>query len=169
MGPERQQFYRYTDPSGRVHLVSSLDSLPPEARAKAELLVLDTADTRQQQAILPTSTPLELDGPSFAIGFAAALVLALVYRFMPPSMRWVSRVAVVVGVAALGTGLYFGYLRQTTGAGTSALASPSAFIQDAKDAVEQVKEARRKQEAELRAIQQDNGAVPAKGGSSAKR
>lgn len=169
MGPEGQQFYRYTDPSGRVHIVSSIDSLPPEARGKAELLVLDAAETRQQQAILPTSAPIALDGLSFGIGFAAALVLALVYRFMPQSMRWVSRLAVVVGLAAVGAGLYFGYLRKATGAGKSALASPSAFIQDARDAVEHVKDARRKQEDELRAIQQDNGAVPAKGGSGAKR
>lgn len=159
MGPEQtkpQQFYRYTDGEGRLHIVSSPDSLPPEARAKAQQIELNATHVRAEHVIAPSSPALsfELQGFSFALGFAAALVLALLFRFLPSSLRFVSRLAVVLGVAALGAGLYLGMIRKSTGAADSgALASPGALIQDAKDAVRKVEQRRRDQEAELRAIE----------------
>src|SRR5688572_25181 len=150
MGPETgkaQQFYRYTDADGRVHITTSPDSLPPGARVKAEVVVLDAEATRAEHTVplnrAADAKPFELDGISFGAGFAVALVLAAIFRMMPEGMRWLPKLAVVVAIAALGTGLYLGYLRKTTGTGSGPLASPSAIIQDAKDAVEKVNQKQR--------------------------
>ncbi|HKY37255.1 MAG TPA: hypothetical protein VJN18_15030 [Polyangiaceae bacterium] len=173
MGPEQgkaQQFYRYTDTEGRVHIVTSLGSLPPGARGKAELVVLDAEATRAEHTVpmsgAADAKPFELDGVSFGAGFAVAIVLAAILKMMPEGMRWLPKLAVVVAIAALGTGLYLGYLRKTTGTGSGPLASPSSIIQDAKDAVEKVNQKQREREAELRAIQAE-GATPA--AASSKR
>jgi len=169
MGPESgkaQQFYRYTDADGRVHIVSSPDSLPPQARGKAELIQLDPNATRAEHTVPmehqreSTKPGFELDGLSFGAGFAVALVLAAIFRMMPENMRWLPRLAIVLAIAALGTGLYLGYLRNTTGTGKSPLASPSALIQDAKDAVEKVNQRQREREAELKAIQAEATGMP---------
>jgi hypothetical protein len=91
-------------------------------------------------------------------------VLAVISRMMPEGMRWLPRLAIVAAIAALGTGLYLGYLRKTTGTGTGPLASPSAIIQDAKDAVEKVNQKQRERDAELRAIQAEATGAPAPSG-----
>ena len=140
MGPEtgKQQFYRYTDAEGRVHITTSPDSLPPGARGKADVVVLDAQATRAEHTVPmgqqgESAKPgFELDGLSFGAGFAAALVLAAIFRMMPEGMRWLPKLAIVGGIAVVGTGLYLGYLRKTTGMGSGPLASPSAIIQDAK-------------------------------------
>ncbi len=65
-----------------------------------------------------------------------------------------SRAVLVLGVGALLTGLYFSAVRSSTGAqGGSVLTSPSALIQDAKGAVEQMNLRQKQQEEELRRIQ----------------
>jgi hypothetical protein len=158
MGPEgkTEQYYRYTGPDGRVYIVQSPDSLPAGARDKAELVVLNPARTREEQTLSKDGPRFELQGASFGVGFACALLLALLYRVMPGGMRWFTRMAIVGGIGILGAGLYLGYLRNTTtaaGAAASPLASPSSIIQDARDAVEKAQTARQKQEQEIRDIQ----------------
>ena len=157
MGPGKtEQYYRYTGPDGRVYIVQSPESLPPGARDKAEVVSLDPERVREEHTLSNDGPRFELQGASFGIGFVCALLLALLYRIMPGGMRWVSRLAIVGGVGIIGAGLYLGYLRKTTtGAGTasSPLASPSALIQDARDAVEKAQTARQKQEQEIRDIQ----------------
>jgi hypothetical protein len=168
MGPEtgKQQFYRYTDAEGRVHITTSPDALPPGARGKAELLVLDANATRAEHTVpmgeqAESPKPgFELDGLSFGAGFGAALLLAAIFRMMPEKMRWLPRLAIVGGIAVVGIGLYLGYLRKTTGMGTGPLASPSAIIQDARATVEGVQQRQREREAELRAIQAEATGKP---------
>lgn len=156
MGPEtsrREQYYRYVDAEGRVYITSSAESLPQGARAKAELIELSPQLTRREQTVATGSNVPELHWASFAAGVAVTLLLGWVFRLLPQRLRWLPRLAIVAALAAAGAGLYFGYLRQTTGAGSAPFASPSALIQDARGAVEKVEAHRRAQEAELRAIQ----------------
>ncbi len=168
MGPEgskTEQFFRYTDASGRVHIVSSPDALPPEARAKAELVVLNPEVTRREQAIMPaltTAPKLELHGLSFGAGFASALVLALIFRMMPQDMRWAPKLAIMAVLAVGGGGLYFGYLHQmsgispaASGSSSSPFASPTTLIDDARRTVEQVQQSRKRQEEDLEAIKRE--------------
>jgi hypothetical protein len=172
MGPEtgKQQFYRYTDAEGRVHITTSPDSLPPGARGKAEVVVLDAQATRAEHTVPmgqqgeSTQPGFELDGLSFGAGFAVALVLAAIFKMMPEGMRWLPKLAIVGGIAVVGIGLYLGYLRKTTGMGTGPLASPSAIIQDAKATVENAQQRARAREAELRAIQAEATGAPAPSG-----
>jgi len=88
------------------------------------------------------------------VGFGAALLVALAFRMLPGSMRWVTRLALVVAVGALLTGAYFGAVRRSSGLpGASAFAAPSALIEDAKAAVEQVNQRQKQQDEEIRKIQ----------------
>lgn len=157
MGPERgrtEQYYRFVDASGHVYIASSLEALPADAQGKAELVEL-SPDAVKKEHLLGGPAPFRIDGWSFASGVAAALLLTLIFRQLPTGMRWVSKLALMVGLALLGVGLYLGYLRQSTGAGSGPLASPSALIQDAKDAVEKVQQRQRERDAELRAIERE--------------
>ena len=71
MGPEgkAEQYYRYTGADGRVYIVQSPESLPPEARGKAELVVLNPEITRDQQTLTKEGLRFDLQGASFAVGF----------------------------------------------------------------------------------------------------
>ncbi len=160
MGPERRDaevYYRWVDASGRLHVVSSLDAVPEDARAKAERVELNAETSRSEHVggyPAGASAPmLTLDWPSFGIGFGVALLLALLFRALPQGMRWVSRIAIMLCVAGLLLGAYFGAIRRTTGTGSGALASPTAFIDDAKRAVEKMNLRQQQQEQEIRRIQ----------------
>lgn len=157
MGPEHgrtEQYYRFVDASGHVYIASSREALPAGAQGKAELVELDPAAIKKEH-LLGGPAPFRVDGWSFASGAAAALLLMLIFRMLPGGMRQVSKLALMAALGALGVGLYFGYLRQSTGAGTGAFASPSALIEDAKGAVEKMQQRQREQEAELRAIERE--------------
>ena len=153
-GSRPEQFYRFTDADGKVHIVSSPDALPPAARGKTEVIVMNADVTRAENTVGGSGPSFALDGLSFGVGFGAALLLALVFRVLPQRWRWAPKLALLGGLVVVGGGLYFGYLhRMSGGTSSSPLASPSALIQDARNAVDQVKERRRAQEEELRAIQ----------------
>ena len=152
-----QAFYRWVDADGRLHVVSSLDAVPKADRARAERVTLtgQTALGSDPRGAAPAaSSDWRLDAGSFGLGFGAALLLSLLFRVLPNGWRSLSRVAVVLGVAALLTGLYLGAIRRSTGAKDgSVLASPSALIEDAKAAVESLNQRQKQQDEELRKIQ----------------
>lgn len=154
-----QAFYRWVDAQGRLHVVSSLDAVPVAERAKAERVTL-TGDTAigSVPASVPTSAPAKaawhFDLGSFGIGVGVALAVALILRWMPGAGRGLLRVAVVLGIAALLTGLYLGSIRRATGASEGgAIATPSAMIEDAKAAVEKLNQRQKQQDEELRKLQ----------------
>ena len=159
MGPtqgNRQTFYRWVDASGRVHIVSSLDNVPQAERAKAAVVALSPEAS-------PTLPRLENvagwrpDWTSFGVGFGLALLLAALFKALPGGLRVVSRVALVLGVAAVLTGLYLGLVRRSAGAtDTAVLTSPSALLEDAKGAVEKMNLRQKQQEEELRKIQAEH-------------
>lgn len=152
----QQTFYRWVDASGRVHIVSSLDGVPQAERTKAVAVSL-SPDESPTVPRLETETAWRPDWASFGVGFAVALLLAALFKVMPNGLRTASRVALVLGVAVVLTGLYLGAIRRTTGVpGASVLASPSALIEDAKGAVEQMNARQKQQEEELRKIQAEH-------------
>jgi len=157
VGSGNEVYYRWVDADGRLHLVTSLDSVPAHARAKAERVEMNAEASRSLNTAVnapaESSPAFEVHWLSFGVGFGAALLLALVFRLLPQSARWVSRLAIVACVAGLLIGAYFGLIRKTTGAGTSAFASPSAFIDDAKSAVEKMNLRQKAQAEEIRQIQ----------------
>lgn len=148
-----QSFYRWVDADGRLHVVSSLESVPPAERGKVAVVTLQ-ADASPTLPSLEHVTAWRPDWISFAVGFGIALLLAALFKLLPNGLRFASRAVLVLGVGALLTGLYFSAVRSSTGAqGGSVLTSPSALIQDAKGAVEQMNLRQKQQEEELRRIQ----------------
>lgn len=168
-----QEFYRYHDAEGRIVIVDSLNDVPPSARDKTERISYSAAP---RSAAAPGGTPapsgapspgaelqgtaaphsdrapalpFALDWPSFGAGFGAALLVGLgllvLRRFSSPLARF----AVFAALAALFGGAYLGWLRRSTGQGDALLASPPAVIQDARRAVEQMKQRNQKQEEEI--------------------
>jgi hypothetical protein len=86
-----------------------------------------------------------------------ALLLAALFKAMPNGLRFVWRAVLVLGVGALLTGLYLSLVRTSSGfQGGSVLTSPSALIEDAKGAVEQMNLRQKQQEEELRKIQSEH-------------
>jgi hypothetical protein len=154
-----QSFYRWVDGEGRVHIVSSPAAIPPAVRPHAELVVLNGADSLPGEypalggTALGGLTSRPPDLFSFAAGFGAALVLLLVYRLLPTSLRAVSRWAIVLGAGALLTAGYLGWVRKSTGGSSAALATPAALIDDAKVAVERMNQRQADQERALREIE----------------
>lgn len=150
-----QTFYRWVDASGRLHVVSSLDSVPPAERGKATVITMhsDASPTLPSMDSVAAWRP---DWISFAVGFGVALLLATLFKVLPNGLRFASRAALVLGVGVLLTGLYLSAVRSSTGAqGGNVLTSPSALIQDAKGAVEQMNLRQKQQEEELRRIQSE--------------
>jgi hypothetical protein len=149
-----QAFYRWVDSEGRVHVVSSLDAVPVAERARVERVTLNGATAVNVEHRKEAAPAWQPEPASFALGFGAALVLSLIFRLLPNGWRGVTRVAVVLGVAVLLSALYLGAVRRATGVtGGSALAAPSALIEDAKAAVEKMQARQKQQEEELRKIQ----------------
>ena len=147
-----QTFYRWVDGQGRLHVVSSLESVPVADRGKATVLMLNDDALGHYQA--PGGASWRPDWASFAAGFGVALLAAVAFRMLPNSLRWLSRVGLVLGVGALLTAAYLGVVRRSTGMpGASALAAPSALIEDAKSAVEHMNQRQKQQEEEIRRIQ----------------
>lgn len=150
-----QVFYRWVDGDGRVHIVSSLDSVPEADRLKAALVLLNGADSSHgEYPALGSASFWQPEWTSFAAGFGVALLLVLIYRLLPSGLRSVTRWAIVLGAAAALTGAYLGWVRRSTGAaGAGALASPSALLEDAKSAVERMNKRQAEQQRELQEIQ----------------
>jgi Domain of unknown function (DUF4124) len=163
--PRRQEFYRWEDGQGRVHIANSLDDVPAAERGRAERLALDGTPS----ATVPASTGLgsssswKPDAPSVALGLVAGLAVALVLKLLPGKLRWVGSLVLFVGVALLLSFVYLGAIRRATGASDNVLATPSPIIQDAKHAVEQMNARQRLQAEELRQVEAE-GRGQAQGG-----
>ena len=149
---DTQAFYRWVDAQGRVHVVTSLDSVPQAARAKAELVTLRGAE---ETSPLVAAEAWKPEWGSFAAGFGAAIVLVFLFRLLPNGWKGALRVVVALGLAALLTGAYLGAVRRNAGLPGGAFAAPSALIQDAKDAVNKMNERQKLQEEELKKVQAD--------------
>jgi CHASE2 domain-containing sensor protein len=151
-----QSFYRWVGADGRLHVVSSLESVPVAERGKVSVVTLH-ADESSLPSSLVNGAAWRPDWISFAVGFGVALVLAVLFKLLPNGLRFASRVVLVLGVGALLSGLYLSLVRSSSGVqGVGPLTSPSALIQDAKGAVEQMNLRQKQQEEELRKIQAEH-------------
>lgn len=154
---QTQSFYRFEDGQGRVHIVSSLDDVPAAERGKAVRVELDGAGAESPYSATTSSGPTmpSVDGPSFVLGFGAALLVGLLLKLVAGrgAGRWLWRLVLVAGVGLMLTGAYLGAVRRAAGVTGGAFAAPSALLQDAKTAVEQMNQRQKQQEEELRKIQ----------------
>jgi hypothetical protein len=140
--------YRYRGPDGRIVVVDSLSEVPEAQRPSAERVV-----AIDRPGAAATETPWHFDWASAGLGFAAAALLGVLLFVSRRGSRVVFGVVLVLGLGVLGMGAYFGLLRKRTGQGGSPFASPSAVIDDAKRAVEQMERRNKEQEREIREIQ----------------
>jgi hypothetical protein len=134
---QTQEFYRYRDAQGKIVIVDSLSRVPEAQRAKAERLTFSAPKPSE----LPLTTKVRdftIDWPSFGVGFGSAALLALMLLGMRGFSSPLLRIVIFATGAALLAGAYLGLLRRTTGQSGSALASPSAMIDDARRAVDAV-------------------------------
>jgi hypothetical protein len=142
--------YRYRGPDGRIVVVDTLSEVPENQRGSAERVV-----AIDRLGAAPTGGPWHFDWPSAAVGFGAAALLAVVLFASRRGSRLVLGVVVALGLGVLGMGAYFGFLRQSTGQSGSPFASPSAVIDDAKRAVDQMDRRNRDQERQIQEIQRE--------------
>ena len=148
--PGPKSFYRYRSAEGRTVIVDSLSEVPMSERTHVERVQFDAPATLSAEA-----RALQVHWPSFATGFGVALVLATVVLFVARgSVRWLAFL-LVLAVLVGGSGAYFGWLRRTTGQGTTVFASPSALINDAQRAVEKMKQHNQEQDRVIREIQRE--------------
>ena len=142
-------FYRFEDAKGRLHIVDSLDLVPQALRPRAEPVRYEHTPVNGLPT-LPALAPWQM----FALGVAAAFLIAFLFKRLPGSGRIAWRLALTALVVALLGSVYFGFLRRTTQQKGGLLATPGALINDAKTAVEQMNARLRAQQAELKAIEQ---------------
>jgi hypothetical protein len=143
-------FFRFTDQSGRVHIVDSLDLVPQAARGAAERVRYGQETALNSLPAVPALASWQI----FALGMGAAVLIGLLFRRLPGLLGTLVRVAIVAGVLLLASGAYFGFIRRTTSGGDVAVATPGALMDDAKSAVEKMNARMRTQQAELKEIEQ---------------
>ena len=155
MGVGREQqgaavYYRFEDSSGRVHIVDSLDSVPQALRPHAQRVAY-TEQPASASALLAHGLS---SWQMFALGFGAALLVVLMFKRLPGTMRIALRIAIVGGIVCVLAGGYLGWMRRATGQGTGALATPAQMIEDAKNAVAKMNARQEADQAQLKEIEQ---------------
>jgi hypothetical protein len=91
---------------------------------------------------------------SSGLGFVAALLVTFLFRRLPGTMRLVLRMSIIGGVIVLLGGAYLGWMRRATGQSHDALASPTAIIDDAKEAVDKMNARIAAEQAEIKEAEQ---------------
>jgi hypothetical protein len=149
--PGTASFYRYRDAGGRVVIVDSLDRVPASARGTLERVALEAPPAPGLG--LPESVGGHaVHWPSFGAGAGCALIVGLVLFGLLFAQTRLVRLLLLGGVALLGAGAYFGWVRRTTGHEGPLLESPAALIDDARNAVQKMNERSREQERVLREL-----------------
>jgi predicted membrane metal-binding protein len=146
-------FYRYRSSDGRVVIVDSLHEVPEAQRSGAERIAFTASPAAEAMSF---DRPWRFDWPSAALGFAVAGLLAVLFFASRRGSRWALGLALALGLGVLGTAAYFGFLRRSTGQSGSPFASPSAVIDDAKRAVDQMDRRNREQERQIRELQRES-------------
>jgi hypothetical protein len=113
------------------------------------------ADSKVGSVAEPTK--FQLDPASFGLGLGAGLLVAMLLAMLARrgsesgGWRWVIRATVLGAVVFIAAGGYLGWVRRTAGVGTEGLAGPQTLVDDARAAVEQVKQ---KREAQLKELEE---------------
>lgn len=146
--------YRYRDASGRVAIVDSLERVPRAARASAEPVAL-TPVADASAGGMARALAGELHLPSFVAGASSALLVGLLLVALGRKLGRLLRGALVVGVVALGGLGYLGWVRRTTGQSSELVASPAAFVDDARAAVEKMNRSLAEQQRALQELEHE--------------
>ena len=154
MGVGREQstavYYKFQDSSGRLHIVDSLESVPQALRPHAQPVSYSEQPTTVASVLQHGLGAWQM----FGLGFGVALLVVLVFKRLPGTMRVVLRLAIVAGLVCLLAGGYLGWLRRATGQGSDALATPAQIINEARSAVTKMNDRTRADEAQLKEIEQ---------------
>jgi hypothetical protein len=152
VGPEQPGaavYYKFQDASGRVHIVDSLESVPQALRPRAQSIAYAAPPTTAARLLQPGLGGWQM----FGLGACAALVMVVVFKRLPGTMRILLRLAIAAAIACVLAGGYLGWLRRATGQGTGSLASPQQIIEDAKRAVANMNARQQADQAELKEIE----------------
>lgn len=144
-------FYRYRDKSGRVVIVDSLARVPSSSRSTVEAIVAPAPTT--SIAALPETIVRDLHLPSFTAGAVTGVLVAVLLFVLLRMKTMLLRVVLLGVLAALGGGVYLGWVRRQAGQGGSLVASPAALIDDARSAVQKMNDRSREQQRALEEIQ----------------
>jgi len=155
-GAHVARYYRFQDAGGGTHIVDSIDDVPRASRANVQCIEY-AAEPDAPNGLSGVLAHAPSGWQSFGLGVAATLLVVLVFRKLPGTMRLLLRVAVIAGVVALLAGAYLGWLRRTTQQASAAFAGPSSVIDDAKQAVAKMNARIQAQQAELKEIEQGQG------------
>ncbi len=155
MGVGREQqgaavYYRFQDASGRLHIVDSLESVPQALRPQAQRVAYSEPPISAASLLQHGLSSWQM----FGLGFGAALLVVLLFKRLPGTMRVVLRFAIVGGVVCLLAAAYLGWMRRATGQATDALATPGQMLDDAKKAVAQLNARQEAEQAQLKEIEQ---------------
>lgn len=126
--------YRYVQADGRLVFVDSLARVPEQLRRSAEPVQLRREAA--EKSVLTGGGAGPLDVPSFAAGLGAGALGALLWLLLWRRSRRLGSLALTAGAVLLGAGAYLGWLGRVAGTRDSALATPSALIEDARAVVE---------------------------------
>jgi hypothetical protein len=155
-----REFFIYRDANGTPAVVDSLARVPEQARGSLRTVALpkqdnepprvdpallerlletpkEAVDAAVQGARDPTPRAGGLDAASLLLGAAAGFVVAVVAGRLFKAPRWLLTIGVVLLVASLGSGIFFGWVRQRVGLGDGeTIALPTDMVEDARNAVE---------------------------------
>jgi hypothetical protein len=123
-------YYRWRDAQGLDHIVDSVDKVPEASRASAERVALMTSARKEDPAT--SLFGVRIDWESFGAGFAAAFALGFVFVLARRAKNTYVELAVVVAVAAVIAGVYFGWVRQKSAEPSPPHAVQSVQIDDPK-------------------------------------
>jgi hypothetical protein len=149
-------YYRYQAPDGRVHITDAVDKLPPEARASAQPVELDTLPVAAapaatgprnvQEAVAKKAAAHGVDATSFVLGFGSALALSAALFLFAKGSRLVPKVVVGTALVCLLGAAYLGLLRHSVGSAGGPLATPGDLVEDARSAVRAAEQREREQQ-----------------------
>lgn len=142
-----ETFFQYLDASGAVHLVDRLDKVPEAFRGQAHKIELPVAEVAALKETLTGGQ--SIDPLSFGFGFAAAMALSALLWVVRGTAKLALKLAILVLLGILGTGLYLGYVRRSAGLSEQLLSDPKQLVDDAREAAERLDERRKATEKEL--------------------
>ncbi len=154
-------FWTYKDANGVDVVVQRFEDVPAQYRGRATTLDAASMEKVKRTTDLVGHAPADivahrpafsLDMPSFVAGAGSALFVAMiVFVLFRRRSRLVGMMLGALLMTAVAVG-YLTYVRQSAGLGAGSIGTPTAIIEDAKNATEALKKQMEKQEAALREV-----------------
>lgn len=168
----QETFFQYLDETGAVVLVDRLEKVPEAFRARAREIELPAEEAAALQGALATLDRLseqvgggvaglrgqalamardqDVEPLSFGLGFLAAMLLGVGFWVVRGGLRIAFKLALLVALAALFGGLYFGYVRQSAGLSEGLWSDPGQLLEDAEEARDRLDARQKSAEKELK-------------------